>query len=133
MNILLWVLQVLLALAFFAHGWMFLFPPASVVEQMNAMLPRWFQLFLGVAEVLAAIGLTLPGISGVKPWLVAWAATGIMVVLISATVLHVMRNEMSSAVITAVMLAMATFVFYMRWRVLPIRPRDAVAVSAGVA
>jgi len=55
MNILLWILQVLLALAFLAHGWLFLSPPAELVEQMNASLPRWFQLFLGVAEVLAGI------------------------------------------------------------------------------
>jgi len=40
MNILLWVLQVLLALAFFAHGLLFLFPPAAMVDQMNAALPR---------------------------------------------------------------------------------------------
>jgi uncharacterized membrane protein YphA (DoxX/SURF4 family) len=39
MNILLWVLQGLLALAFLAHGWLFLFPPAAIVEQMNASLP----------------------------------------------------------------------------------------------
>ena len=38
MNILLWVLQVLLAVAFFAHGWLFLFPPASMVEMMNAIV-----------------------------------------------------------------------------------------------
>ena len=50
MNILLWVLQVLLALVFFAHGCLLLFPPASMVEQMNASMPRWFQLFLGVAK-----------------------------------------------------------------------------------
>ena len=72
MNILLWVLQVLLAAAFFAHGMLFLTPPASLVEQMNASLPRWFQLFLGVAEVLAAVGLTLPGATRILPWLV-WA------------------------------------------------------------
>ena len=83
MNILLWVLQVLLALAFLAHGWMLLFPPAAIVEQMNASLPRWFQLFLGVAEVLAAVGLTLPGITRIKPWLVSCAAAGIMIVMIS--------------------------------------------------
>ena len=123
MNILLWVLQVLLALAFFAHGWMFLFPPAAIVDQMNASLPRWFQLFLGVAEILAAVGLTLPGVARVQPWLVSCAAAGIMIVLISATIYHVARGEMSSAVITAVMLAMATFVAYMRWRVVPIHPR----------
>jgi len=123
MNILLWVLQVLLALAFFAHGCLFLFPPASVVDQMNASLPRWFQLFLGIAEILAAIGLTLPGITRIQPWLVACAAAGIMIVMIGATVLHIARNELSSAVITAVLLAMASFVAYMRWRVAPIQPR----------
>jgi hypothetical protein len=50
MNIVLWVLQALLAIAFFAHGLLFLSPPAELVEQINASLPRWFQLFLGVAE-----------------------------------------------------------------------------------
>ena len=125
MNIVLWVLQVLLALAFFAHGCLFLFPPAAIAEQMNASLPRWFQLFLGVAEVLAAVGLTLPGISRIQTWLVPGAAAGIMIVMISATVYHVMRGEMSSAVITFVLLAMATYVAYMRWRVAPIQPRPA--------
>ena len=123
MNILLWVLQGLLALAFFAHGWMFLFPPAAVAEQMNALLPRWFQLFLGVAEILAAVGLTLPGVARIRPWLVPSAAAGIMIVMICATILHVARGEVSSAVITAVLLALATFVAYMRWRVAPIQPR----------
>ena len=125
MNILLWVLQVCLAAAFLAHGLLFLSPPAEMVEQMNASLPRWFQLFLGVAEVLAAIGLTLPGITRVYPKLVVWAAVGVMVVLVSATVFHLVRGEISSAVITTVLLAVATFVAYMRFRVVPIRPRAA--------
>ena len=56
MNIVLWILQVLLALAFLAHGIMFLAPPPDIAVLMNEMLPRWFQLFLGVAEVLAARG-----------------------------------------------------------------------------
>ena len=59
MNILLWVLQVLLAAAFAAHGLMFLFPPAGMVAAMNASIPPALRLFIGVAEVLAAIGLTL--------------------------------------------------------------------------
>ena len=125
MNILLWLLQVVLALAFVAHGWMLLFPPAAIVEQMNATMPRWFQLFLGVAEVLAAVGLTLPGITRIQPWLVSCAAAGVMIVMIFATIFHVMRNEISSAAITAVLLVLATFVAYMRWRVLPIAPRRA--------
>ena len=125
MNIVLWIVQVLLAVAFFAHGWLFLSPPAAIAEQMNASLPRWFQLFLGVAEILAAVGLTLPGLTRILPSLVTWAAGGIMIVMVSATAFHLMRGEMSSAVITLVLLAMATFVAYMRHRVLPIGVRQA--------
>ena len=123
MNILLWVLQVLLALAFFAHGCLLLFPPAAVVDQMNASLPRWFQLFLGAAEVLAAVGLTLPGATRIQPSLVSWAAAGVMIVMISATIFHIARGEVSSAITTAVLLVVATFIGYMRWRIAPIRPR----------
>ena len=125
MNIVLWVVQVLLAAAFFAHGWLFLSPPADIVEQMNASLPRWFQLFLGVAEVLAAVGLTLPGLTRILPWLVTWAAVGVMIVTMSATAYHLARGEMSSAAITLGLLAMATFVAHMRHRVVPIRARAA--------
>lgn len=123
MNILLWILQILLAVAFFLHGWLFLSPPPELVEQMNASLPRWFQLFLGVAEVLAAAGLTLPGLTRILPWLVTWAAAGVMIVMVAATIWHVVRGEMSSAGITLLLLAMATFVAYMRSRVIPIRGR----------
>ena len=126
MNIVLWVLQVLLAVAFFAHGWLFLWPPAAMAAQMNATLPRWFQVFLGVAEVLAAVGLTLPGLTRILPWLVAWAAAGIMIVMISATAFHLMRGEISSAAVTLVLLGLATFVAYMRHRVVPIGARSAV-------
>lgn len=125
MNILLWIFQVLLAVAFFAHGWLFLFPPPEIAEQMNASLPRWFQLFLGVAEVLAAVGLTLPGLTRILPGLVTWAAVGIMIVTVSATVFHLVRGEISSAAITLLLFAMATFVAYMRHRVLPIGVRRA--------
>jgi len=124
MNITLWILQVLLALAFLAHGVMMLTPPPEVAVLMNAMLPRWFQVFLGLAEVLAAVGLTLPGLSRILPGLVPAAAVGIMIVMVSATVLHLSRHELSSAATTFVLLLMATAVAYGRWR-LPIAPRRA--------
>jgi putative oxidoreductase len=120
MNILLWVLQALLAAAFLAHGLLFLVPPPQIAAQINAALPRWFQLFVGVAEVLAAVGITLPGLTRIAPWLITWAAVGIMVVTASATVFHLSRGEMSSAAITLLLLTMATFVAYMRHRVMPI-------------
>ena len=125
MNIVLWVLQVLLAVAFFAHGLLFLSPPAAIAALLNASLPRWFQLFLGIAEVAAAVGLTLPGLTRIMPWLVTWAAVGIMIVTVSATTFHLMRGELSSAATTLLLLAMATYVAYMRHRVLPIGVRRA--------
>jgi len=127
MNILLWVLQVLLAVVFIAHGLLLLMPPPDIAAQMVMSLPRSFWVFLGVAEVAAAIGLTLPGLTRVMPSLVTWAAIGIMIVMISATIYHVMRNEISSAVVTFVLLLMATFVAYMRLRVMPIAARRSLA------
>ncbi len=123
MNIVLWVLQLLLAAAFFAHGLLFLIPPPDIAVQMNASMPRWFQLFLGVAEILAAIGLILPGLTRILPWLVTWAAVGIMFVMVCATIFHLARSEWSSALVTLVLLAMAAYLAYMRARVMPIRAR----------
>ena len=123
MNKFLWVLQALLAVAFFAHGWLLLFPPADMVEMMNSTMSTAFRLFLGVAEVLAAIGLIVPGITRTLPWLVSAAAAGLMVVMISATILHINRAEGSAAVTTAFLLVALTFVAYMRWKVMPILPR----------
>jgi hypothetical protein len=72
---------------------------------------------------MAAVGLTLPGLTRIMPFLVVWASVGIMIVTISATVLHLMRSEFSSAVITLVLFAMASFLAYMRHRVLSIGVR----------
>ena len=133
MNITLWVLQVLLAIAFFAHGLLFLNPPPEIAVLMNESMPRWFQLFLGVAEVAAALGLTLPGITRILPQVVPAAAAGIVIVMISATVWHCVRAEYSSAGITTVLLAMAIFAAYGRWRLVPIRPRGPAGLQHRVS
>ncbi|MDQ3171671.1 MAG: DoxX family protein [Acidobacteriota bacterium] len=125
MNIILWIVQTLLALAFLAHGIMLLAPPPEIAAQMNASLPRWFQVFLGVAEVLAAVGLILPGLTRIKPGLVSAAAAGVMIVTVSATVLHLWRAEYSAAATTFVLLLLATFVALGRWRHRSIAPRSA--------
>jgi putative oxidoreductase len=123
MNITLWTLQILLAVAFLAHGWFFLRPPATMVEQLDASIAPALRILIGVAEVAAAVGLTLPGLTRRSPWLVSGAAVGLTVVMISATIFHVARGEISSALTTAVLLALVSFVAYMRWKVKPIQPR----------
>lgn len=105
-----WVVQALLAVIFLAHGLMFLFPPESVSAQMNEALPRWFQVFLGTSEVMAAVGLTVPALVRMHQRLMLWSALGTSTVLVSATLWHLLRREFSSAVITVVLLAMSVAV-----------------------
>ena len=123
MNIVLWILQALLAAQFLFHGWFFLFPPPQFVALLNEAFPLWFRLFLGVAELLAGIGLILPGVTRISPWLTPLAALGIMVVTFSASILHFSRGEVSSALTTVALFVMASFVAYMRWRVKPLPTR----------
>lgn len=120
MNIILWILQAILAALFLAHGWMFVAPPAELVEVMNASIPPALRIFIGVAELLAAVGLILPGVTRIMPWLTAVASAGLMIVVGSASVFHLFRGEISSAITTAVLFALVTFVAYMRWKVRPI-------------
>jgi putative oxidoreductase len=119
MRIVVWIFQILLALAFLAHGLMMLFPPASIAVQMDAAFPRWFQVFVGVSEVLAFIGLTLPPLAHRYRWLISWAAAGLMIIMVLATAFHLYRNEISSALTTLVLLVMSTIVFRVRRREYP--------------
>jgi uncharacterized membrane protein YphA (DoxX/SURF4 family) len=123
MNIALWILQVLLAAYFLWHGWLFVAPPAEMVEMMNASINPSFRMFIGVAELLAAVGLILPGLTRILPWLTPLAAAGLMTVTGSATIFHLSRGETASAISAAVFFALVTLVAYIRWRVKPFLPR----------
>lgn len=124
MNITLWILQVLLAAAFAAHGWMLVSPPPELLAMMNEQLGVAFRLFLGVAEIAGAVGLLLPALTRKLPWLTPVAAACLAFVVASATVLHVVRSETGPAVTTAVLFLLAAFVAYGRWRVRPIAARS---------
>lgn len=124
MKIVLWMLQILLAIAFAGHGWIMLVPPADVVEAMNASMAPWLRIFIGIVEILGAAGLILPGLTRIQPHLTAWAATGLAIIVALATPLHLMRGEYSSAIMTAVLFVLCACVAYMRWRVKPIAPRN---------
>jgi uncharacterized membrane protein YphA (DoxX/SURF4 family) len=123
LNIALWVLQVFLAAAYVAHGWMMVSPPPELLTVMNEQLGEGLRLFIGVAELLAAAGLVLPGITRILPFLTALAAAGLMIVMSSATVLHMVRGEGGSAVTAAVLFVLVTLVAYTRWKVQPIAAR----------
>jgi uncharacterized membrane protein YphA (DoxX/SURF4 family) len=117
MNIVLWILQVLLAALFVWHGWLFLAPPPELVEIMNKEFALWFRMFLGVAEVLAAVGLIVPGVTRFVPLMVPVTAVCLMIVMVGATIFHSVRGETGSAITTAALFAILAFVAYMRWKV----------------
>ncbi len=124
MKIFLWILQVLLAAQFLQHGIIMVFPPAEYVEIMNATLGVGFRYFIGIAELLAVAGLILPGLLRIYTWLLPLTAAGLMIVTGSATVYHLFRGEISSAIYVAVLFIIITFVGYMRWKIKPILPRQ---------
>jgi uncharacterized membrane protein YphA (DoxX/SURF4 family) len=123
MNVVLWILQVLLAAVYVLHGSLMVAPPAEMVAMINAQLGPYLRVFIGVAELLAAAGLILPGVTRILPSLTALAAAGLMIVMASATVFHLFRGEGGSAISTAVLLVLVSVVAYMRWRVVPIAAR----------
>ena len=124
MNIVLWILQILLAAQFIFHGWIFVAPPPEMVDIMNAEFAPWLRIFIGVAELLAAAGLILPSLTRILPWLTPLAAAGLMIIMISATGFHLYRGEIGNTVYTAILFLLVTFVAYMRWQVKPIPPRN---------
>ena len=82
----LWIVQGLLALIFlFTGGIKLVLPIEALTEQFP--LPGLFVRFLGVAEVLGAIGLILPGLLRIRPGLTPLAAAGLVIIMIGATVL----------------------------------------------
>lgn len=124
LNVVLWVFQVLLAVIFLLHGWLMVAPPADMVEMINAQLGVAFRLFIGVAELLAVVGLILPGITRILPQFISLAAAGLMIVMASATAFHTYRGEGESAITTAILFIVITAVAYLRWKVVPIAARQ---------
>src|SRR5919198_590762 len=116
----LWIAQGLLALIFlFAGGMKLVLPVEVLTAQMP--LPGLFVRFIGVAEVLGAIGLILPGLLRMRPGLTPLAAAGLVIIMSGATVLTLAGGEVALALIPLVVGLLSTFVAYGRWRLAPHR------------
>src|SRR4051812_17145925 len=97
-NYTLWTVQGLLtALFLFAGGTKLVLPMSQLSGSIS--LPEWFIRFIGVAEVLGAIGLALPGILGIRRALTPLAAAGLTIIMIGATVLTVIGDGFKVATI----------------------------------
>jgi len=109
----LWIVQGLLAIMFlFAGGMKLLLPLEALTKQMA--LPGLFVRFIGVAEVLGAAGLILPGILRIRQDLTPLAAAGLAVIMTGATVLTLANGDVAPALVPLVVGLLLAFVAYRR-------------------
>jgi uncharacterized membrane protein len=82
-------------------------------------VPRSIVRVIGIAEMLGALGLILPVLTGIYPWLTFYAACGLALLMFMAGLFHAQRREWSDALITVLLLAMCVFVAYSRRGLIP--------------
>jgi putative oxidoreductase len=120
MNIALWIVQGLLAAMYLMVGSMKVFQPAKI-RAMPRMTwahgqPDLYIRFVGTTEVLGALGLILPLVTGILPWLTVLAGIGLTLVqLLAIFTEHLPKKEYNAIPLNIVLLALAVFVVIGRW------------------
>jgi len=118
MNILLWIIQILLALTFLFAGGTKLFLSTETLQSMappnSIVWSGWFLKFIGLCEVLGALGLVLPGLLRRQQYLTVLAAIGLTILMIGAVVTTVMSLGAAAAVPPLIVGLLCAFVAYKR-------------------
>jgi len=123
MNTVIWVAQILLALLFFMAGM------AKATQPKEALSARmaWVDDFspqavrtIGILEVLGALGLILPVLTGILPWLTPLAAAGLAATMIGAALTHLRRKEYQVIPVNLILMAIAVFVVIGRLTIVPL-------------
>ena len=118
MNIALWIAQGLLAAMYLMAGVIKTFQTAKAKEQMPWAKDRsdGFVRFVGTSELLGALGLILPLVTGILPWLTPLAAIGLIIIqLLAIFTEHLPKKEYNVIPVNVVLLALAVFVVFGRW------------------
>ena len=118
MNLALWLIAIVLAVAFAGSG---LLKLVRTKDQIVASGFGWAEDYspsairlIGVAEILGAIGLIVPALVHIAPILVPLAAVGLALVMVGAAVVHARRKEIPFVAMNAVLLVLAVFVAWGR-------------------
>jgi uncharacterized membrane protein YphA (DoxX/SURF4 family) len=113
-----WTIQILLALVFlFAGGEKFTMTDAELTQNMSALSPTFIR-FIGVCELLGALGLVLPMALKVLPGLTPLAAAGLVIIMIGATIVSAMTMGIAYAIFPFVVGLLAIYVANARWPLL---------------
>jgi uncharacterized membrane protein YphA (DoxX/SURF4 family) len=114
-SVALWAAQVILAILFLFAGSMKLITPIEVMmAQMSLPLPGWFVQFIGVAECAGALGLILPGLTRIQRRLTPLAASGLVIIMVGATVTTLLSGGGAGALFPLVVGLIAASVAYGR-------------------
>jgi uncharacterized membrane protein YphA (DoxX/SURF4 family) len=120
MNRGLWIVQGFLALFLgLASAVPKLFVPPELMPPMPLPLPQAFVVFIGIAELLGALGLVLPGLLHIRPGLTPLAAAGLLLICIGATAYQFAANEPGNAAFAIGIGVLCAFVAYGRWLLVP--------------
>ena len=118
MNTALWIAQGLLAAMYLMAGVIKTFQTAKAKEQMPWAKERSdeFVRFVGVSELLGALGLILPLVTGILPWLTILAAIGLTLVqLLAIFTEHLPKKEYNVIPVNIILVALALFIVIGRW------------------
>ena len=118
MNTALWIAQVLLAVMYGVAGIMKTFQTARAKERLPwaTNCSDSFVRFVGISEVLGALGLILPVVTGILPWLTILAAVGLMLIqLLAIFTEHLPKKEYNVIPINIVLIAISVFIVIGRW------------------
>ena len=115
-NVALWVLQILTAIAFGGHGFLMVANTRRMVERVAWVraLPVPLVRILGTIEIFGALGVILPGLTGVLPSLTVAAAGGLVAMMLLAILFHVTRREWPNIALNLILGALAFAVAYGR-------------------
>jgi hypothetical protein len=119
MNIALWIIAGLLAVAFLAGGAVKLIQPKEKLAASGMGFAEDFSAgtvkAIGTLEVLAAVGLILPAALDIAPVLVPLAAVGLVLLMVGAAITHLRRHEAQAIVVNLAVLALAVLVAWGRF------------------
>jgi hypothetical protein len=122
-NVVLWIVQGLLAAVFLLVGSMKASRPVAALSKNMAWVsavPLGLVRFIGVAEVLGAVSLILPMVTHIAPGLTIAAAAGLVLVQACAIVFHLSRREGRVVPGNVVLLLLALFVLIGRVAIVPV-------------
>ncbi|MEC0229583.1 DoxX family protein [Paenibacillus alba] len=117
MNIALWIVQGLVALGFVYSGWLkaFQYDKAKASWGWVKDVSKEFVVFIGLVELLGALGIVLPQATNVSPVLTPIAAVGLAAVVLFGALFHVKRKEYREISVNFVFFAFAVFVAISRF------------------